>query len=117
MSAHAIDHYQLVWGVDSLEVKTAESGQMVRFSYRVLDPARAATLNDKALQPVLIDQTTHAKIEIPTMEKVGQLRQTSKPEAGMSYWMVFSNKGNAVRSGDRVNIVIGKFQATGLYVR
>src|SRR5512142_2264116 len=37
-------YYQLVWGVDSLAVKLAESGEVVRFSYRVLDPARAGAL-------------------------------------------------------------------------
>jgi hypothetical protein len=30
--------------------------------------------------------------------------------------MVFSNKGRLVKRGDRVNIVIGQFQATGLVV-
>ena len=51
------------------------------------------------------------------MEKVGQLRQSSPPEAGKQYWMVFSNKGNVVQRGDRVTITIGRFVAQGLYVR
>jgi hypothetical protein len=30
--------------------------------------------------------------------------------------MVFSNKGNLVHPGERVNIIIGKFHADGLLV-
>jgi hypothetical protein len=117
MSAHARDHYQLVWGVDSLDVKAVESGQMIRFSYSVLDAAKAAPLNDKKLNPSLIDEQARVRLEIPTMEKVGQLRQSSTPEVGKSYWMVFSNKGSVVKPGDRVSVIIGKFRADGLYVR
>ncbi len=117
MSPRAREHYQLLWGVDELDVKAAESGQMIRFSYLVLDPQKAATLNDKAVHPFLVDEGARVKLEIPTMEKVGQLRQSSTPEAGKSYWMVFSNKGGVVKPGDRVTIVVGHFRADGLYVR
>jgi hypothetical protein len=30
--------------------------------------------------------------------------------------MAFSNKGNLVRPGERVNVIIGKFHADGLLV-
>jgi hypothetical protein len=54
---------------------------------------------------------------VPQMEKVGQLRQASENlEAGKSYWMAFSNAGRRVKRGDRVNVVIGNFQAQGLVV-
>lgn len=117
MTQRARTHYQLLWGVDGLDVKAVESGQMIRFSYLVLDPQRASTLNDKNANPYLIDEQAGVRLEIPTMEKVGQLRQSSTPEAGKSYWMVFSNKGSIVKPGDRVSIVIGHFRADGLYVR
>ena len=117
MSSRAKEHYQLIWGIDSLDVKAVESGQMIRFSYYVLDATKAAQLNDKKNNPFLVDEQARVKLEIPTMEKVGQLRQSSPPEAGKSYWMVFSNKGSIVKPGDRVSVVIGKFKADGLYVR
>jgi hypothetical protein len=40
-------YYQGAWGVGELHMKTAESGQLIRFNYRVLDPEKAAILNDK----------------------------------------------------------------------
>ena len=109
-------YYQAVWGVDSLKVKYTESGEIIRFSYRVLDPAKAAPLNDKKAEPFLYDPQAGVKLVVPQMEKVGQLRQSSTPIAGKSYWMAFSNSGRRVRPGDRVSVEIGQFHAINLAV-
>jgi hypothetical protein len=116
-SKRASEYYGLIWGVDSLEVKWAESGEIIRFSYRVLDPVKAKALNDKKAEPSLIDPKAGVKLVVPSLEKVGQLRQSSTPEAGKSYWMAFSNKGRPVKRGDRVSVVIGPFKAEGLVVQ
>jgi hypothetical protein len=108
--------YELAWGVDSLNVKLVESGELVRFSYRVLDPVKARSLNDKQSEASLIDPKAGVRLAVPTMEKVGQLRQTASPEAGRSYWMTFSNKGGHVVRGDRVDVVIGTFKGSFLAV-
>ncbi len=109
-------YYRVVWGVDSLTVKWAESGELIRFSWRVLDPAKAGPLNDKKAEPTLIDPEAGVSLVVPTMEKIGQLRQSAAPEAGKAYWVAFSNKGRRVKRGDRVNVVIGSFHADGLVV-
>jgi hypothetical protein len=109
-------YYELTWGVDSLSVKLVESGQLVRFTYRVLDPARAKMLNDKQNEASLIDPKAGVSLVVPTLDKVGQLRQGAPPEAGRSYWMAFSNKGRHVARGDRVDVVIGTFKANFLVV-
>jgi hypothetical protein len=109
-------YYQGAWGVDSLTVKYTESGEMIRFSYRVVDPGKAAALNDKTAEPSLIDPQAGVKLVIPEMEKVGKLRQSSTPIAGKSYWMAFSNSGRRVRPGDRVDVQIGNFRAQGIVV-
>ena len=109
-------NYGLVWGVDSLSVKWTESGEVIRFAYRVLNADKAKTLNDKKFEPSLIDPRAGVKLVIPELEKVGKLRQTGTPEAGKAYWMAFSNKGRLVKRGDRVNVVIGSFHADGLVV-
>jgi hypothetical protein len=110
-------YYGLIWGVEILGVKLVSSGLMLRFSYRVLDVNKAKVLNDKKATPLLIDQKSGAKLEVPTLEKVGQLRQSPPPENGHEYWMVFSNKGEVVKPGSRVDVVIGNFRAKGLIVR
>jgi hypothetical protein len=113
----AFRYYEGVWGIDSLTVKYTESGEIIRFSYRVLEPEKAAALNDKKSEPSLIDPQAGVKLVIPEMEKVGKLRQSSTPIAGKQYWMAFSNSGRRVRPGDRVDIVIGLFHANGLVVQ
>jgi len=109
-------YYPLVWGVDSLSVKSVESGELIRFSYRVVDEKKAEIVNDKRSEPELIDPKAGVKLVVPSLEKVGKLRQGGPPVAGKSYWMAFSNKGGLVKRGDHVTIVIGQFRAEGLVV-
>ncbi len=109
-------YYRLFWGVDSLSVKLAESGDLVRFTWRVLDPEKAQVLSNEKLTPALIDPHAGVSLVVPAVDQIGQLRQRAPPEAGKSYWMVFSNKGQRVKRGDRVSIVIGEFRADGLAV-
>jgi hypothetical protein len=97
VSASARQYYALIWGVDTLSVKSAESGEIIRFTYRVLDPEKAKTLNDKKNEPSLVDPGAGVKLVVPSLEKVGKLRQSSAPEAGKVYWMAFSNKGRLVK--------------------
>jgi hypothetical protein len=108
--------YRGAWGVDSFHVKWAESGEIVRFSYRVIDPNKAAALNDKRAEPTLIDPQAGVSLVVPEVANIGKMRQSSAPEAGKSYWMAFSNPGRPIRRGDRVNVVIGRFHADGLIV-
>jgi hypothetical protein len=109
-------YYKVVWGVDSLKVKLVESGEIIRFTWRVLDEDKAKALSNKAAEPSLVDPQAGVSLVVPTMENIGMLRQSSPPEAGKSYWMAFSNKGRLVKRGDRVNVVIGQFRADGLAV-
>jgi hypothetical protein len=111
-------YYQLVWGVDELSVKYTESGEIIRFTYRVVDPELAQVFNDKKLEPSLIDLGAGVSLVVPSLEQVGQLRQAprGKLEPGKSYWMAFSNVGRRVKKGDRVDVVIGNFRAQGLLV-
>jgi hypothetical protein len=109
-------YYELFWGVDSIKTKAVESGELIKFSYRVLDADKAKTLNEKTNEPIMFDPAIRAKLVVPSLEKVGQLRQSSTPEAGKTYWMAFSNPGRVVKRGDRVNVVIGEFHIEGLVV-
>jgi hypothetical protein len=109
-------YYRLVWGIERLSVKWAEGGEVIRFTYQVIDPVKAKMLNDKKIEPSLTDEQAHVKLVVPQMDKVGKLRQTSDPEPGRTYWMLFSNKGGHVKRGDRVSVVIGRFRADGLVV-
>jgi hypothetical protein len=117
MTTDAKNHYAATWGVDQLRVRLAESNQLVRFDYHVIDATKAAPLNDSASSPMLLDEAAHAVLYVPQMEKVGPLRQSMKAQDGQVYWMVFSNKGEPVKAGHRVSVVIGAFRADGLIVQ
>jgi hypothetical protein len=116
MSGRAELYYTSAWGVDKLKVGYTMSGNLIRFSWRVTDPEKAKMLNEKRNTPMLVAPRSNAILQVPVMDKVGMLRQAVTPIVGQEYWMVFSNKGNLVRQGDRVNVVIGSFHADGLVV-
>jgi hypothetical protein len=109
-------YYAGVWGVGELHVKVAESGELIRFNYRVLDPAKAVALNNKKAEPELLDAQAGVKLSVPELEKVGKLRQSSTPKPGMTYWMAFANPTLVVKRGHHVDVVIGSFHANNLVV-
>lgn len=116
LTGKAKSYYLARWGVDRLKVSSTASGNLIRFSYRVAEPERAKVLGDKRFTPYMVSPRHGAVLQVPVMDKVGPLRQAMPPEAGKEYWMVFSNKGNFVRPGDRVDVLIGSFHADGLMV-
>src|SRR6266849_6812363 len=82
LDARATRFYGMVWGIDSLSVKLVESGEMIRFSYRVVDADKAKVINDKKSTPSLIDPQAGVKLVVPELEQVGMLRQSATPEVG-----------------------------------
>jgi hypothetical protein len=108
--------YARRYGVDHLQVRSTASGNSLEFRYHVLDVEKAKVLSDKRSVPALIDVRTGNRLAVPTMEKIGALRQTATPELGREYWMVFSNPGKMVKPGQRVDIAIGTFRVSGLIV-
>ncbi len=108
--------YQTASGIDQLQVSRTASGSLIRFSYRVTDPQRAKTLGEKEATPYLVDPQRGVILQVPVMDKIGALRQAGAPQAGKEYWVLFSNKGDVVKAGDRVDVLIGTFHADGLAV-
>lgn len=116
MPPSARNYYAAALGVDELTAQLAESGQLVRVSYRIVDARLAKPLLDKASNPTLLDERRRAVLSVPSMEKVGALRQSGEAEPGKTYWVLFSNRGAIVQAGDRVSVVIGSSRIDGLIV-
>lgn len=110
------DRFKRNWGVDITGVHRVSSGYMLKLSYRVVDVPRALPLFDKRLRPYLIDAKTGARLAVPAMENIGELRQTATPLADLTYFVIFGNPGKLVAPGDRVSIVIGDFRADEIVV-
>lgn len=104
------------WGIDIVAVRPVSSGYMLRFDYRVVDPVKAAALNDRKAKPYLIDEATGTGLAVPAMENIGELRQVSPLQVNRVYFMIFGNPGKLVKRGSRVTIVAGNFRAEGFVV-
>jgi len=85
------------------------AGYVVDCRYRVLDPAKAAPLLDRKVDPYLLDEATGARLGVPDAPKVGKLRPTSRGKviAGRNYYILFANPGRFLKSGDKVTLVAG----------
>lgn len=116
MTRSARSYVAVTKGVDDLKVRRTNQGNLIRFSYRVVNADQAKTLQDRSATPMLIGHDSHAVLQVPVMDKVGPLRQSTAPEVGKEYWMMFSNKGDVVKAGERVSVVIGGFRVDGLRV-
>jgi hypothetical protein len=115
--ASADINYALQWGVDSMQAHQTNAGNLIRFSYRVVDTNKAKVLIDKAATPLMVSPKANVALQVPVMDKVGPLRQSTELESGKTYWMVFSNKGSLVKPGDHVSVVVGRFRVDGLVVQ
>jgi hypothetical protein len=105
------------WGVDVVGVRLVSSGWMLEFKYRVLDPDKAAPLLDQHAKPYIVDDASGARLAVPAMENVGELRQHTTPAANRVYFMIFGNASQVVARGGHVSVVIGQFQAPGIPVQ
>jgi hypothetical protein len=110
-------YLQRTWGVDVVGVRLVSSDWMLEFKYRVLDADKAAPLLDQHAKPYLVDDASGARLAVPAMENVGELRQHSAPNANRVYFMIFGNANKIVTRGGHVSVVIGQFQASGLPVQ
>jgi hypothetical protein len=109
--------YRIRWGIENIQAKLVSSGALVLFSYRAANPDKARVINNDKSTPLLIDEASHAALQIPVLEQIGKLRQTNLPQAGREYSMLFSNKDGYVKRGSRVAVVIGTFHLEGLVVQ
>jgi hypothetical protein len=109
-------YFESKWGVDIVGVKLVSSGWMLQFKYRVTDPEKAGVLLDSETKPYLVDGVSGAKLAVPALENVGELRQATAPQTGRTYFVMFGNANQVVKRGNRVRIEIGSFLAEDLIV-
>ncbi len=104
------------WGVEVIGVRLTASEWMLEFKYRVTDPEKARELLAHDAKPCLTDRQSGAKLAVPAMENVGELRQTAAPAIGRDYFILFGNANKIVRRGNLVDIEISGFHADGVTV-
>lgn len=113
---HRGTYFERMWGIDIIGVRLLSSDWMLQFKYRIIDPEKAKTLMVRQAKPYLVDQVSGAKLAVPAMENIGELRQTPMPTEGRTYFIIFGNANKIVQRGNRVNIEIGSFIADEMIV-
>lgn len=104
-------------GVVVEALRLSAAGTMLDFRFRVVDPPQAAALLRRGTsRAYAVDRATGARLQVPVPGRVGPLRATGEPKAGRSYFVLFANPGRRVGAGDRVDVVIGDYQARDLVV-
>jgi hypothetical protein len=92
------------WGLQITGMRLAFGGKGLDLRYKVLDPAKATNLLHMQGITYIIDQASGKSIPLPFQRE----NQTSqKLVAGKTYFALLSNKGQVVKQGSKVTVVIG----------
>lgn len=104
------------WGIEVTSLRMSANDHMVDFRYRVLDAKKADNLFSKGDKPYLVEQKTGKVLAVPRTAKVGPLMSNYQHKQNRIYWMFFGNRNGLIKTGSKVNVVIGEFKAENLVV-
>lgn len=108
-------------GVELTSVALSASGFMIDVRYRVVDAAKAQSLAERKVNPVLINQATGDRYYVPNAPKIGPLRQSATAKqpvlAGRVYFMLFANPDRRLRQGEKVILDAGDAIIPDIVVR
>ncbi|RMG05855.1 MAG: hypothetical protein D6726_00540 [Nitrospirae bacterium] len=105
------------FGIQVLGVRLTAAGQMIDFRYRIIDTVKAAPLMKPRNRAYLTHERTGIKMKVPSLPKVGSLRQfSSVAKKDRNYAILFSNPGQLIKRGDMVTVEIGKMRLEHLVV-
>ena len=108
------------YGIQVEGLRLTAAGSMLDFRYRVLDAQKAAPFLNGRIQPALLDESRGAKLGVPDTPTLGRIRQTSRNgviRTDHTYFIMFGNPGKALRSGDRVSLLLGPVKVAELTVQ
>jgi len=108
-------------GIEVSGLRLSSAGYMLDFRYRVKDPEKATALMSSKIKPYLLVESTGEKLQIPDTPKLGLLRQRPRNNAmakkDHEYFMMFSNMGRRLQSGDKVTVVVGETKIENLIIK
>jgi hypothetical protein len=108
-------------GIDLMMLRLDASDFLIDLRYRVKDVAKAQSLLERKVSPVLVNEATGDRYYIPQTPKVGALRQsatTRQPAiVGRVYFMLFANPDRRLKAGERVTLYAGDSIIKDIVVR
>ena len=115
-------------GVRVLHVSLIADGGMVDVRYRVTNPEKAALLGgggsheittpeEIANSPLLIDEASGYAVMEARLHQMGRVqKQRGAPQAGLTYFILFSNTGGLIKPGSKVALAVGDARLEHLLV-
>jgi len=115
-------------GVRVLHVALTADGGMVDVRYRVTNPEKAAllggggsheirTAEDVIQSPLLIDEASGYAVMETRLHQMGRVqKQRGAPQAGLTYFILFSNTGGLIKPGSKVALAVGDARLEHLLV-
>lgn len=97
-------------GVRLLGAHLTAAGGMVQIQYQIIDAAKAESIHDEGVSPVL--DVRGIRFDTPGM--VGHGHSTAKPVAGRTGYVLLANSLNLLHVGDQVSIVVGELSLGGV---
>ncbi|MBI5198310.1 MAG: hypothetical protein HZA19_06855 [Nitrospirae bacterium] len=109
------DRLREVFGIEIVSLRKTGAGQMLDLRYRVVNSALAEeiTKRNSAVEIRVVDLETGHVLNVP-MTHLGMLRtRTPKPREKRTYYVLFANPGEVVKSGSEVSIRFGSVSVDG----
>ena len=98
------------YGVRLLGAYITAAGGMIEIEYQIIDPAKAASIHDDGVSPVL--DAHGARFDTPGMAGHGHSKET--PVAGRTGYVLLANSRGKLHVGDQVSIVVGELALGGV---
>jgi hypothetical protein len=90
-------------GVRVVRVTMSGDGGLLDLRYKIVDADKAHAVHNPKNPPLLVDEFTGGVINQPLM---GHLH-SGAPKLGLTYFVLFLNRGELVHRGSLVSVVIG----------
>jgi hypothetical protein len=91
-------------GVRVVRVTMSGDGGLLDLRYKVVDANKAHAVHSPRNPPLLVDERTGGVINQPLM---GHLH-SGAPKLGLTYYVIFLNRGELVHRGSLVSVVLGR---------
>jgi len=99
-------------GVKITQVAVTGDGGLVDLRFRVIDPERASSVHDPATPPAVVDEESGLVVHELFMNH----SHSGPYQAGVTYYLVFTNPGNWIHHGSRVSVMLGNAQVEHVLV-
>ena len=100
-------------GVRITQVALTGSGGLVDLRIQVVDPDKASAIHGLTYPPALVDATT----SIVASNLLMGHSHSDPFKAGITYYYIFENPGNVIKSGNKVSVLLGNTEIDNVPVR